>query len=90
MLPQMNIADSLLIRVDGSDTPEQTTLYNDLQLAANAVREQREQASACANISLIVTESSNNYSGIDNPTPSDPTPEPGEYVEPPGYASPDR
>jgi hypothetical protein len=90
MLPQMNIADSLLVQIDGSESAEQTTLYNDLQLAANAVREQREQAAGCANISLIVTESSNLYQGVDVPTPTDPEPEPGQYVEPPGYASPDR
>ena len=90
MLPQMNIADALLSRIDGTDSSAQSDLMRDLTSAATAVHEQREAAAGCAGEKLIVTESSNTFTHPNLGTPTDPLPEPGSYVEPPGYASPDR
>jgi hypothetical protein len=92
MLPEMNIIDSLIDRLRSSADADKDNVLKDLQSSGSKVREQRELASQCAESKLIVTESSNRFTGPDVETPTDPfNPlDPGHYIEPPGFASPDR
>ena len=89
MNPLMNIVDRLIDRL--SNESESESVFNELTDAGNKVREQRELAQQCAESKLLVTESSNAYTAPHGP--EDPTqgmPNDYGYVEPPGYASPDR
>jgi len=90
MNPLMNIVDRLIDRL--SNESESEAVYNELVDAGGKVREQRELATQCAESKLLVTESSNAYTaphGPEDPTQGMPG-DYGGYVEPPGYASPDR
>jgi len=90
MNPLMNIVDSLIDRLESES--ERDTVYNELVDAGNKVREQRELADQCAESSKLVSESTNAYTaphGPEDPTEGIPG-DYGGYVEPPGYASPDR
>jgi hypothetical protein len=88
--PLMNIIDSLIERLEGE--AERDVVYNELVDAGNKVREQRELADQCADSNRLVSESSNAFTGPHGPEdPSEGIPgDYGGYVEPPGYASPDR
>ena len=88
MLPEMNIVDSLISRLNASTGGEQEVIYRDLQSSANKVREQRELATQCAESKLIVTESRNSFTGPSGgENPWDPNSGGGNYIEPPAYAS---
>lgn len=88
--PLMNIVDSLIDRL--SNDSESDAVFKELVDAGGKVREQRELAQQCAESKLLVTESTNAYTaphGPEDPTQGIPG-DYGGYVEPPGYASPDR
>jgi len=92
MRPEMNILDALRQKLDSSTGPEQDAAFNDLVASGNKVREQRELAGQCAESTILVGESSNSFTGPTVPSPADGDDMggAGEYIEPPGYASPDR
>jgi len=88
--PLMNIVDRLIERLENES--ERDPVYNELVEAGNKVREQRELADQCAESNKLVSESTNTYTapqGPEDPTQGIPG-DYGGYVEPPGYASPDR
>jgi hypothetical protein len=89
MLPEMNVLDSLVDQLKAASAADQPTVFKDVEASGNRVHEQRELAEQCADAKLIVTESSNTFTGPDIETPA---PEWGfePDIEPPGYASGDR
>lgn len=86
--PQMNLLDEARTALPTTQDP--TKSFEDVQKAANSVRQLAEQAAQCVGEPESGNESSNSYTHPD--IPDDPFQGPDPFttgpVEPPGYASP--
>ena len=93
---QLNLFDRLRAELEpllADDRPERFDAYEKVAESARAIRDLREQASACIGEPELSDNTDNDFNGpdiLDDPTQQGEDSFPGLGVEPPGYASPFR
>lgn len=85
-----NIMDRSKLAFEGTVVEtENREYYKSIADSSNNIRQLRERANICAGEGELVSDSRNTFDGPDIPDdPSDDLFPEGDYIEPPGYASP--
>ena len=89
MKPLMNITERAASELEGAAGNDDLrySAYDEVTRAGEDVRRMREEADQCAGEPTLSTESTNGWTHPE--VPDDPFANPfGDYIEPPGYASP--